>query len=65
LEEREGEFRSLNVHGMRGGGTPGWPICRGAKGQAYPTGQKKKSEKQISLFLFSKFFLILLGILDF
>jgi hypothetical protein len=32
---------------------------------AYPTGEKQKSEKQLSLFFFPKFFLIFLGILHF
>jgi hypothetical protein len=50
---------------MRGGGTPGRPFYKGAKGQAYPTDRKQKSEKQLSLFFFPKFFLILYGIFDF
>jgi hypothetical protein len=48
-KERE-SFRSLNAHGMQGGGT---------------SGPKQKSEKQLSLFFFPKFFLILFRILDF
>jgi hypothetical protein len=58
LEEREREreresFRSLNAQGVRGGGTTARPFYRGAKGRAYPTDRKKKSEKQLSLFFFS------------
>jgi hypothetical protein len=43
-KERE-SFRSLNAQGMRGGGTPR---------------QKQKSEKQLSIFFFPKFFLTFL-----
>jgi hypothetical protein len=56
LKEREGEFQSLNAQGMRGGGTPSQSFYSGAKGRAYPTNQKKKSEKQISLFFFQSSF---------